>query len=50
MQKAKLRIPAGGGRARVVNGHTRLEPDLRLLLKRLKLTLPVQPSPEFTAP
>lgn len=42
-------IPTTDGREILLTRHTQPEPELKLLLDRLKLTLPQQPPPKITA-
>jgi hypothetical protein len=44
-----VRIPTTDGRELALTRYTQPEADLRLLLDRLKLTLPPQPPPKITA-
>ncbi len=41
-------IPTTDGRELYLTRYTEPEPELRLLLDKLKLTLPAQPSPRIT--
>jgi len=42
-------LPTSDGRELILTRYTQPEPDQRLLLERLKLALPEQPSPKITA-
>ena len=44
-----VRIPTADKRELLLTRYTQPEPELRLLLDRLKLTLPPQPPPKITA-
>ena len=44
-----VQLPTTDGRELVLTRYTEPEPELRLLLKKLKLELPAQPSPKITA-
>ena len=44
-----VRIPTSDGRELALTRYTQPEPDLKLLLDRLKLVLPDQPPPKITA-
>jgi hypothetical protein len=44
-----VHIPTTCGRELSLTRYTQPEPELQLLLDRLKLTLPAQPSPKITA-
>ena len=44
-----VRIPTSDGRELALTRYTQPEPDLKLLLDRLKLVLPDQPPPKLTA-
>src|SRR5579884_956109 len=49
VQMIDVRIPTSDGRELALTRYTQPEPDLRLLLDRLKLTFPAQPPPKITA-
>jgi transposase len=49
VQMLDVEIPTTDGRQLVLTQHTEPEPELRLLLERLRLTLPAQPPPKITA-
>jgi Transposase DDE domain len=49
VQMIDLHVPTTDGRELVLTRHTEPEPELRLLLDKLKLVLPVQPQPKITA-
>jgi hypothetical protein len=49
VQMIDLHVPTTDGRELVLTRHTEPEPELRLLLDALKLTLPAQPQPRITA-
>lgn len=49
VQMIDVRIPTSDGRELALTRYTQPEPDLKLLLDRLKLTLPPQPPPKITA-
>lgn len=44
-----VHVPASDGRTLILSRNTQPEPDLQLLLTRLKLELPAQPPPRITA-
>jgi hypothetical protein len=44
-----VHIPTSDGRTLILSRYTQPEPDLQLLLARLKLELPAQPAPRITA-
>jgi hypothetical protein len=44
-----VRIPTTDQRELCLTRYTQPEPDLKLLLDRLKLTLPAQPPPKITS-
>ena len=50
VQMIDVHLPTTDGREIVLTRFTEPEPDLRLLLNRLKLQLPAQPPPKITAP
>jgi hypothetical protein len=50
VQMIDLHVPTTDGRELVLTRYTEPEPELRLLLDALKLTLPAQPQPRITAP
>lgn len=49
MQLIDVHLPTTDGREVVLTRYTQPEPDQRLLLEKLKLTLPEQPPPKITA-
>ena len=49
VQMIDVRIPTSDGRELALTRYTQPEPDLKLLIERLKLTLPAQPPPKITA-
>jgi len=49
IQMVDLHVPTTDGRELVLTRRTEPEPELRLLLDKLKLTLPAQPQPRITA-
>lgn len=49
IQMIDVRIPTTCGRELTLTRHTQPEPELQLLLDRLKLPLPAQPPPKITA-
>jgi hypothetical protein len=49
MQMIDVHLPTTDGREIVLTRHTEPEPEMRLLLDRLKLTLPPQPPPKIAA-
>jgi len=49
VQMVDVHIPTTDGRELCLTRYTQPEPDLKLLLERLKLTLPAQPPPRITA-
>jgi hypothetical protein len=49
MQMIDVHVPTTDGRELRLTRHTEPDPELRLLLEKLKLTLPPQPSPKITA-
>jgi Transposase DDE domain len=49
LQMIDVHLPTTDGREIILTRTTEPEPDLRLLLDRLKLQLPVQPPPKITA-
>jgi transposase len=49
MQMIDVHVPTTDGRELVLTRHTEPEPDLRLLLDKLRLELPAQPAPKITA-
>ena len=50
MQMIDVHIPTTDGRELQLTRHTQAEPELGLLLEKLKLELPAQPSPKITIP
>lgn len=49
MQMIDVHLPTTDGRELVLTRYTEPEPELSLLLKKLKLELPAQPFPMITA-
>jgi hypothetical protein len=49
VQMIDVHVPATDGRELVLTRYTEPEPELRLLLDKLKLALPAQPPPKITA-
>ena len=49
VQMVDVHIPTSDGRTLILSRYTQPEPDLQLLLDRLKLELPAQPPPRITA-
>jgi hypothetical protein len=49
MQMIDVHLPTTDGRELLLTRYTEPEPDLSLLLTKLKLDLPAQPSPKITA-
>jgi hypothetical protein len=49
VQMVDVHIPTTDGRELCLTRYTQPEPDLKLLLERLKLTLPAQPPPRISA-
>ena len=49
VQMVDVHIPTSDGRMLILSRYTQPEPDLQLLLARLKLQLPAQPPPRITA-
>ena len=49
VQMIDVHLPTTDGRELVLTRHTEPEPELSLLLKKLKLELPAQPPPRITA-
>ena len=49
MQMIDVHLPTTDGRELVLTRHTEPEPELSLLLNKLKLELPAQPPPKITA-
>jgi hypothetical protein len=49
MQMIDVHVPTTDGRELMLTHYTRPEPELQLLLKRLKLELPAQPPPKIRA-
>ena len=45
----RVHLPTTDGRELVINRYTEPEPELGLLLNKLKLELPAQPPPKITA-
>jgi hypothetical protein len=50
MQMIDVHLPTADGRELLLSRYTQPEPELKLLLERLKLQLPAQPPPKITAP
>jgi len=50
IQMVDVHLPTTDGRRIILSRYTHPEPDHRLLLQQLKLTLPPQPPPRITAP
>jgi hypothetical protein len=48
MQMIDVHLPTTDGRELVLTRYTEPEPELNLLLNKLKLDLPAQPSPKIT--
>jgi hypothetical protein len=49
VQMVDVRIPTTDGRELLLTRHTQPEPELELLLERLRLELPAQPPPKISA-
>jgi transposase len=49
MQMIDVRVPTTDGRQLSLTRYTQPEPELKLLLERLQLTLPAQPPPKITS-
>ena len=49
VQMIDVHVPTTDGRELTLTRYTQPEPDLKLLLERLRLTLPTQPPPKITA-
>ena len=49
IQMIDVHVPTTDGRELVLTRHTEPQPDLRLLLAKLRLHLPAQPAPKITA-
>ena len=49
VQMVDVHVPTTDGRELSLTRYTQPEPDLQLLIERLKLTLPAQPPPKITA-
>ena len=49
VQMIDVEIPTTDGRTITLTRHTEPEPELKLLLERLRLELPAQPPPKITA-
>ena len=49
VQMIDVHLPTTDGRELLLGRYTEPEPELNLLLKKLKLELPAQPSPKITA-
>jgi hypothetical protein len=50
LQMIDVNVPTTDGRELQLVRHTEPEPELNLLLQKLKLELPAQPPPKITAP
>jgi len=50
VQMVDVHIPTTDGRELLLTRYTEPEPELQLLLERLKMTLPAQPPPKISAP
>jgi transposase len=48
LQMVDVQIPTSDGRTLILQRYTHPQPELRLLLERLKLELPAQPPPRIT--
>jgi hypothetical protein len=48
VQMIDVYVPTTDGRELSFTRHTQPEPELKLLLQKLKLTLPAQPPPKIT--
>jgi transposase InsO family protein len=48
VQMVDVKIPTTDGRELLLTRYTQPEPELELLLERLRLTLPAQPSPKIS--
>ena len=49
VQMIDLHLPTTDGRELLLTRYTELEPELKLLLDKLKLELPAQPPPKIAA-
>jgi hypothetical protein len=49
VQMIDMHVPTTDGRELILTRYTQPEPDLKLLLERLKFALPPQPPPKITA-
>jgi len=49
VQMVDVRIPTTDGRELLLTRYTHPEPELKLLLERLRLELPAQPPPKISA-
>ena len=49
LQMIDVQVPTTDGRELVLTRYTELEPELKLLLDKLRLQLPAQPPPKITA-
>jgi hypothetical protein len=49
LQMIDVHVPTTDGRELLLTRHTEPEPDLKLLLDKLRLELPAQPPPKITA-
>ena len=49
LQMIDVHVPTTDGRELVLTRHTEPEPELMLLLGKLRLDLPAQPAPRITA-
>jgi hypothetical protein len=50
VQMVDVRIPTTDAREILLTRYTQPEPELELLLERMRLTLPAQPPPKISAP
>ena len=48
VQMVDVQVPTTDGRELKLTRYTQPEPDLKILLERLRLTLPAQPPPKIT--
>ncbi|MCX8497899.1 MAG: IS1634 family transposase, partial [Caulobacteraceae bacterium] len=49
VQMIDVHVPTTDGRALLLNRYTQPEPDLKIILNQLRITLPPQPPPKITA-
>ena len=49
VQMVDVRVPTTDGRELLLTRHTQPQPELKLLLERLRLELPAQPPPKISA-